>query len=402
MYFGGMTGINEFNPAEMNGALQINNYPLELIGITKYSENKYSSINCLSEFRSQQQITLEPGDKYLSVDFILLDYMDRNCNYAYKIEGFNKDWNHISEGKIQISGLPIGNYKLVIKAQLESGEWNAVELKIPIIVKPPFYKTYSFFFLCVLLFSIAVFIFIRMRTLKLQKTNKYLENTVNERTINLTEILKEKELLLSENTILLTEIHHRVKNNLQVINGLLELRKSVFKHKKYKDAFSEGQSSIITIARIHELLYQHDDFGSLQFIIIAQNITNGISDLFAAQKKHIKFEFGDSKICIDIDTAVPLGLILNELLTNAYKYLPLHANNKVYINLIDLSNGQYQFVFQDNGPGLDPEINLQNATSIGFSIVKRLATQIEGSLQYEFDHGAKFTITYLVAATAVY
>jgi two-component sensor histidine kinase len=233
-----------------------------------------------------------------------------------------------------------------------------------------------------------------MRSFKLKKDNKRLESKVEERTQSLERVLDEKNMLLSEKNLLLTEIHHRVKNNLQVINGLLELRKETFRDKKYKAAFSEGQSSIISIAMIHELLYQNENFGSLRFTIIAKNITNSISQLFATQKRQIDFEFGNSDIALNVDTAVPLGLILNELLTNAYKYLPLNGENKVVIDLLDLENGHYQFIFQDNGPGLNADIDLNNVTSIGLSIVKRLVTQLEGKMHYEYNNGAKFVITF--------
>ena len=394
MYFGGMNGINSFTPSEINDAFKIVNFPFELTGIKKFSENKNSSVDCMRDFRIQKKITLNPGDKFLSFDFILLDYKDRNYNYAYKIEGLNNNWNLINEGNIQISGLPYGNYNLIIKAQLESGEWNDIEIKIPITVLVPFYFKKSFILLCVLIFLIAVFLLIRMRSFKLKKDNKRLESKVEERTQSLERVLDEKNMLLSEKNLLLTEIHHRVKNNLQVINGLLELRKETFRDKKYKAAFSEGQSSIISIAMIHELLYQNENFGSLRFTIIAKNITNSISQLFATQKRQIDFEFGNSDIALNVDTAVPLGLILNELLTNAYKYLPLNGENKVAIDLLDLENGHYQFIFQDNGPGLNADIDLNNVTSIGLSIVKRLVTQLEGKLHYEYNNGAKFVITF--------
>lgn len=394
MYFGGMKGINMFSPNEVSDALKIFNYPFQLIGVEKYSLSKNSYLDCLPKFSSQQKITLEPSDKYLSINFVLLDYIERPHHYAYQIEGLSKQWNFINESNLQISGLPYGSYKMVIKAQLESGEWNENTIEMPINVLAPFYLKTSFLLFCLLAILIAVFFFIRFRSYKLSKDNKRLEQKVKERTQKISLVLDEKEVLLSEKNLLLTEIHHRVKNNLQVTNGLLQLRKGAFKDKKYVAAFNEGQSSIISIGVIHELLYQNEKFGSLKFIDLAKNIVSGIAQLFADTKRQIDFEYGNSSVVLNVDSGVPLGLILNELITNAYKYLPSGVDNKVKIDMIDLKDGNFQFIFQDNGPGLPPVIELNNINSIGLSIVKRLVAQLEGIMYYEFEKGAKFVITF--------
>jgi signal transduction histidine kinase len=251
------------------------------------------------------------GDKFLTISYSLLDFQNRPHRYAYRIDGIDKDWYYVNENVIRISSLPYGKFKLHIKAQLESGNWNEQEILIPIHVLKPFY----------LLFVLFVYLIILYRTRKFKKDSLILEQKVQQRTERLNKALSEKELLL-------TEIHHRVKNNLQVISGLLELRKSGIEDEKGMAAFNESQSGIMSIAMIHELLYQNENVGKLEFNVILNNIISNVAQLFGREDRKIIFEILPNDFVFNINTTVTLGLIMNELLTNAYKYLPAHKKNK--------------------------------------------------------------------------
>jgi two-component sensor histidine kinase len=394
IYFGGFNGVDAFNPAQLKDDQEVNNVSFQLVDFTKFSAKENKLTDVLNEFNSSKKLTLQVGDRFLTVSFSLLDFENRTHRYAYRIDGVDKDWNYISENSIRISGLPYGDLKLHIKAQLSTGVWNAQEIIIPIMVLKPYYLQIGFWILLLASIVILFFIIYFIRINRLQKANLKLERKVQERTNSLTQTLNEKDLLISEKNILLTEVHHRVKNNLQVINGLLELRKDGIEDEKARAAFDEGRSGVASIAMIHELLYRNEITGTLEFSIIAQNLTTKTAQLFAAQKKQIDFDFDSFDIKLNLDQSITLGLILNELLMNAFKYLPAAKNNEVKIYLMKTDDGNYLFIFHDNGPGLENESLFEKANTIGFSVIKRLAKQLKGKASYTFEHGSKFVIQF--------
>lgn len=219
-------------------------------------------------------------------------------------------------------------------------------------------------------------------------------------------ILEQKNLLIEENAkalsksldereLLLKEIHHRVKNNLKVISGLLELQKEELTEEGSRAAFDEGQSRVRSISLIHQSLYQNDNLSSVQFLPFIKNLVNQVKEVFENSdfKMNVKLEVPE--IDFDIDTAVPLSLILNELLTNSYKYASVKGTTgQVEIALWVKGQGNYALVYKDNGPGMKAGIDFGNATSLGLRLIKGLAAQLMGEANYEFDHGAMFVIAF--------
>ena len=238
-----------------------------------------------------------------------------------------------------------------------------------------------------LFFMLIVYLFFLLRSRKFKKDTIILEQKVQQRTESLNKALSEKELLL-------TEIHHRVKNNLQVISGLLELRKSGIEDERGMAAFSESQSGIMNIAMIHELLYQNENTGRLEFHFILNNIISNVTQLFGNENKKIMFEVPPNKFVFNINTSVTLGLVLNELLTNAFKYLPPNQRNTVSIKIEQVGNHSYRLVFQDNGPGLPKSVDFHAADSIGFSIIKSLVMQLHGTIAYSYEQGSMFVLDF--------
>ena len=387
IYFGGQNGIDAFDPATMNEDSKESSVPFQLVGLSKFSSAKDTLVEISKELKTQNEIIMNVGDKFLTMSYSLLDFQNRPHRYAYRIDGIDKDWNYVNENVIRISSLPYGNFKLHIKAQLESGNWNEQEILIPIHVLKPFYLESMFIVFASLLFVLFVYLIILYRTRKFKKDSLILEQKVQQRTESLNKALSEKEILL-------TEIHHRVKNNLQVISGLLELRKSGIEDEKGMAAFNESQSGIMSIAMIHELLYQNENVGKLEFNVILNNIISNVAQLFGKQDRKIIFEILPNDFVFNINTTVTLGLIMNELLTNAYKYLPAHQKNKVVVRVMKLNKNSFQLIFHDNGPGLPSDIDFDALETIGFSIIKSLVKQLHGSLAYEYEQGSKFVIDF--------
>lgn len=387
MYFGGQNGIDCFDPIILNNETPKKMPPFRLVGLSKYSSLKDTIVDISSEQKLHQEIVMNIGDKFLSVSYSLLDYQERKNYYAYRIDGLDKDWNYVNEDVIRISGLPFGKLTLRIKAQMESGNWSEDEIVIPIQVLKPFYLENVFIVLATLTLALLTYFIYLCRIRKLKKDTFKLEQKVQQRTESLNIALSEKELLL-------TEIHHRVKNNLQVISGLLELRKSKIEDEKSLSAFNESQSGIMSIAMIHELLYQNENVGKLEFNFILSNIISNVAQLFGKQERKILFEIVPNNFMFDVNTAVTLGLIMNELLTNAYKYLPVNQTNKVIIDIKETGMLHYSLIFHDNGPGLPVDVDFEESATIGFSMIKSLAKQLQGTIVYEYEQGSKFVLSF--------
>ena len=387
MYFGGQNGIDAFDPRKMNVDSKENFVPFRLVGLSKYASEKDTIVDVSKDLEMHQEIIMNVGDKLLTISFSLLDYQNRQHLYAYRIDGLDKEWIYINEDVIRFSSLPYGKLKLRIKAQLESGSWNEQEIVIPITVKKPFYLENWFY---IAAFFVLLFLFLlvyQLRVNKLKKDKLRLESLVQKRTNSLNEALEDRELLLKE-------IHHRVKNNLQVISGLLQLQKDELQNEEAQAAINEGQSRVGSIALIHQNLYQNKDLGNIEFKTFLLDLTKQVADLYQNENRKVELKLNLDELFIDIDTAVPLGLIVNELLTNTYKYAFVYTHQiKVDINLIQTEKGKYQLTYKDNGPGIKEKPDFENAKTLGINLIGGLAKQLSGNAVYAFDNGSKFMIS---------
>ncbi len=389
LYFGGMNGIVGFDPKDFKNYTDTILVPFKLTGLSVFSAAENKFVDCIDLFKKSKELVLAPGDKLLSINFSLLDYQQRIHRYAYTIEGYNSDWNYTEEGSVRISGLPPGKYTVNIKAQLENGQWNKDEIRVSISVLKAFYMQWWFVVGCIVLALLMGIVLFYYKTNKLQSDKLLLENAVNVRTQELKKIVGEKELLLAE-------VHHRVKNNLQIISGLLQLQGATMEDITIKTAFKEGQSRINSIALIHQNLYEQETFGTIYFHTFIKGLVGKVAELFENGHRFIGFDIGEEKLLLDINTAVPLGLIVNELVTNAYKYLPEHkTDNFVSIYVTPQKNGEYMLQYRDNGPGLKAGINIKNPTTLGIELIKGLATQLGGRVEYSYQEGSIFTIYFI-------
>ncbi|WP_205514569.1 histidine kinase dimerization/phosphoacceptor domain -containing protein [Longitalea arenae] len=393
LFFGGIDGINEFNPGDFIKDSSTFNVPLRIIAFNQYVGSENGLVNKINELLTTSNIILKPGDKFFTLEFQLLDYAKTDVHrYAYQIEGVDKDWNYINENSIRISGLPYGNFTLHIKAQNGEGAWSKSELRIPLLVLKPFYVEWWFLVLLTLLLILIVCWVIKWRTKQLAADKNKLERTVNERTALLKKALSEQETLLAEKDVLLKEIHHRVKNNLQVISGLLELQSRNL-DADAKEALMEGRNRVRSIALIHQNLYQFENLSAIELSQFVKDLCRQVEALYKKQKD-VSISIAVPVLYLDIDSAVPLGLILNELLSNSFKY----AFNKIEYGKINIkinvvTDGKYELVYSDNGPGLPADFDLFRGSTLGIQLINDLSRQIGGNVLYE-NKIAQFTITF--------
>lgn len=395
LYFGGLDGIIAFNPKDFITDTRSFNVPLRVIAFNQFVGSQNKLVNETTELLNSSQITLAPNDRFFTLEFKLLDFAkDEAHHYAYKIEGVDKDWNYINENSIHISGLPYGKLMLHIKAQSREGAWSKSELTIPLLVLKPFYLKWWFITLIALLLVVSIYRVIKWRTKQLAADKNKLEQTVSERTTQLKRSLSEQAELLADKDILMKEIHHRVKNNLQVISGLLELQSKAVNDEAAKDALMEGRNRVRSIALIHQNLYQFENLSSIDLKRFVNDLCRQVKSVYEKQNK-IVMNVEVPVLYLDIDSAVPLGLIMNELLTNSFKYAFNDASvGEIDLEINTLAEGKYELIYADNGPGLPVDFDLTRATTLGLQLINDLSRQIGGKVKYENKNGASFIINF--------
>jgi two-component sensor histidine kinase len=209
------------------------------------------------------------------------------------------------------------------------------------------------------------------------------------------EIENEEKLMASikEKEILLKEVHHRVKNNLQIINSILNLQSSYVTDEKTLDIINESQNRIRSMSYIHESLYQTSNFSSINF---RDYIGNLITNLFYSYQVNgnINVVKKIENIDLALDQAIPCGLILNELITNSLKYAyDSDEKGDIVIELKEKGNSVHVSV-EDYGVGLPGNFDLETSESLGLSLVHTLIDQIDGEVIVNSDGGTKFLIIF--------
>jgi PAS domain S-box-containing protein len=206
----------------------------------------------------------------------------------------------------------------------------------------------------------------------------------------------EKEIVesLKEKEVLLKEIHHRVKNNLQVISSILNLQSSFVKDKQTLDILEESRNRIRSMAIIHENLYQTTNFSSINFSDYLKNLTSNLIASYQVNTGKVTLREDLSKVDLVLDQAIPCGLLVNELITNSLKYaFPDGRSGEIAIILKEVKNNIHLSI-SDNGVGLPPEFDILNSDTLGLQLVSTLVEQLDGEIEVDNSEGIKYLITF--------
>ncbi|EKQ51993.1 MAG: PAS domain S-box [Methanobacterium sp. Maddingley MBC34] len=201
---------------------------------------------------------------------------------------------------------------------------------------------------------------------------------------------------VNEKKLLIKEIHHRVKNNMQIISSLLSLQSQHLKDDEEValDVLKESQNRVKSMAMIHEKLYMSKDFTHIKFEEYVQRL---VSDLFYSYQttlKNVKFKVDVDDVDLNMETAVPCGLIISELTSNSLKHaFPQGREGEVYVSLKE-DQGEYEMVIIDNGIGIPPDFDFKHPESLGLQLVNNLTKQLDGEIKLDRSHGTKFTIKF--------
>ncbi len=201
---------------------------------------------------------------------------------------------------------------------------------------------------------------------------------------------------VEEKEVLLKEIHHRVKNNLQIISSLLNLQAGQFKDQSMVEAFQESQNRIRTMALIHEKLYRSSNMAHIRFDDYIKELAHFLMRTFNDSARRIRLNLQVDAINLDIDAAIPCGLIINELVTNSIKhgFPPETVTGQIDIHLNLLSEHQIRLVVCDDGIGFPKAHDFQNGASLGLQLVTSLTGQLGGEVTFKTDHGAHTQILF--------
>jgi two-component sensor histidine kinase len=194
--------------------------------------------------------------------------------------------------------------------------------------------------------------------------------------------------------VLLTEIHHRVKNNLQVISSLLSLQSRAIADPEARSLFTDSQVRVRSMALVHEKLYQSPNLAHVDFAAYARELASHLTRVYRRDGEPVRVRVDAGPVGLSIEQAVPCGLVVGELLSNALKYaFPDGRAGTVAIEMSRDAGGMHRLVVRDDGVGLPPGLDVRNARSLGLRIVATLTDQLGGTLAATTAGGTTFELT---------
>lgn len=229
------------------------------------------------------------------------------------------------------------------------------------------------------------------RTSDLLKTTETLISEVNERR-------KAEEALrglLMEKETLIREIHHRVKNNLMVVTSLLKLQSRDAADEQSRGMFIESLNRVKSMSMIHERLYRSPDFKSASVAEYIRALSSQLFDSYRANSSKVRFMMDVPEISIDIDTLIPLGLIVNELISNSLKHgFSAGKSGELFIELKKTGTEDYLLTVRDNGSGMPKDLDINKTATLGMQLITSLTTQLRGNITLNRDGGTEFVISF--------
>jgi two-component system response regulator len=203
------------------------------------------------------------------------------------------------------------------------------------------------------------------------------------------------EASLKEKVVMIKEIHHRVKNNLQVIYSLLNLQAGYVRDPDAQAMFKECRDRVKSMALIHEVLYRSKDLAKVSFADYVKTLVENLYRSYASQSSQITLKIDVKDVMLELDTAIPCGLIINELVSNALKYAFTDTKKgEIYVGVEPIEGLGYRLVIRDNGKGFPPEIDFRKTESLGLQLVTTLTEQLNGDITLNRQAGTEFVITF--------
>jgi two-component sensor histidine kinase/ligand-binding sensor domain-containing protein len=389
-YFGGITGINIFNPNKIIENSYIPETYIESVELF----NKPLLDNVLYK----NDLKFKSNENVLTFNFSAINYLNsEKCHYTYKMEGFDSDWRPITKNRsTTYTNLDPGKYTFKVKASNDLGIWNETPKTLAITIIPPWYETLAVKIAFIILLLLFTFLIYKYKTSKLNKDKLRLEEIVKLRTQELS--AKNKDLKAAYNDankqhnnieFLMRELTHRVKNNLQIISSLLNIQANILEDSpKVNEALKVAKNRILTISHIEDKINTNNKNVNISDFIkeISNSIIKALSD-----DEYLKFkvEYTFCEATLKSSNTTLIGLILNELITNTTKYAFDEYNHKNTLSIgCEILPKSLRIKIIDNGKGYISEDTI-TGKSLGIELVTEMVAQLNGTIQITSTNGTK-------------
>ena len=376
IFIGSYKGLSYFNPKELQeNSLKLNPIFSSISSFNKKT-NQWETTTEPSKISKQKEVILPASNQRFSTRVSVLGIVNPNdVKYRYRLlDNVNKpNWTRLYKGnEIVYSNLAAGSYILQVEALTLADQKIGKTLELKVISNLLFYKSWWFIFGIILLFS-TIIIYIAFQYTKQQKLYASNKIALNEARI------KEAMML---------EIHHRIKNNLQVVSGLLRLQAMKSDNKELKEKLQDSQNRIESIAGIHDVLYNTENQESIIVKDYFINIINFNKKLFPIQ---VNFIIEVDNTMLYMDVAIPLALLLNELINNSYKHAFTSSKKPAITVFFSKENDIHLFKYSDNGTFKKKD---ENRASMGMRIVNMMSSQLKGEIKIKEEKSFNLTLKF--------
>ncbi|MFQ6091846.1 MAG: histidine kinase dimerization/phosphoacceptor domain -containing protein [bacterium] len=349
------------------------------------------------EFPLQSSCKLKHNLNDLLFRFRVISFIDENdITIKARLEGLYQDWfveRRSHRRMISFANLNPGHYRFHLQARNAEGVWSEIVSSPEIFIRKPFWQQWWFYMISLSLIGLTGYSI--QRYFAERRYSSRLEKEVNERTKELRLSKERLRASLGEKEVLLKEIHHRVKNNLQVISSLLNLQSDHIKDKQIRELFKDSQDRVHSMALIHETLYRSNDLTRIDFGEYVRDLTGYLFRSYRVDPKLIGLKIDAENVFLDTGTVISCGLIINELVANALKHaFPDGNKGKIIVDLHPNKTKQLTLTVRDNGVGFPEELDFRNTDSLGLQLVNMLVEQLEGNIELQKKGGTKFMITF--------
>lgn len=406
LYFGGINGINGFYA----DSIRQNDYvpPVVITDFQIFNKSvKIGDENGILQkhISETHSITLPYSASVITFKFAALNYAASDKNqYEYRLEGFETEWNKVGTRRTATyTNLDPRRYVFHVKGSNNHGLWNEEGASIQLVISPPFWQMLWFRIFMIAGLLLVVLALYQIRTQNIRKKNRELEEINKKLHLQIEEREKaEKQIQtqLEEKQVLLKEIHHRVKNNLQVICSLLRLESQQITDHYSKKFFHSCEDRVRSMALVHEKLYQSENLAQIDFGHYVRDLLDNIFRSYNAHDIDKVVQIEEENLYLGIDMAIPLGLVLNELVSNAIQHaFPLSNNGhkKIKIILLKRKRDIIKMVVQDNGCGFPKDIDFKKTKSLGLKLVSILVfDQLKGELNLKRNPGTTFSLQFKI------
>ncbi|MBK0401373.1 hypothetical protein I5M27_00145 [Adhaeribacter sp. BT258] len=393
MWVGTVNGLIRYSPENEKRGLPtplLNIFAIKLFGQpVNWKERGYTSTHGLNMPDNlklpydENHVTFEYRGIYLTNPELV--------TYMTKLEGFDRKWSEpTTNTAVTYSNLPPGNYKFMVKACIRNGSCVENSTDYAFSITPAFWSKDRIVAIAVLLISGFALGLVRWRERNLRRLNTLLEANVKQRTLMLERKNQEKEVLLKE-------VHHRVKNNLQIITSLLNLQSRHLTDPAALETLRDIKDRIKSISMLHMRLYQREELSCIDLSEYVQTLCRSLFSSYGVREDHVRLEFDIPTLYLDIDTALTLGLIVNELVSNTLKYaFPDQRKGTLLIELLRVTETDYTLTISDDGTGLPDNFEEKMATSFGLQLVSSLIKKLHGTLKFYSEGGTQIRLQFVI------